>query len=207
MSSAPTRRRPGARIPRAELEPPPHRAREPSRAAPRSEQPGGGLSPPLPASGTGCRGAQASFLGLGCTVSQLRSPPPPHPPRRKRPEPPRAAVYKAPSVRRREGLGEPGRQEDPQDTDSRLAPGSGRLQPHEDPQAGAESLEQPGRKSCGGLRALDRSVPGRDEGAELEAGGCALTGPPGPPHSFPRPLARSPPPGARNSAGVILHFS
>lgn len=41
---------------------------------------------------------------------------------------------------------------------------SGRLQPHEDTQAGAESLAQPGPKSCGGLRALDRSVPGRDEG-------------------------------------------
>ncbi|KAB0400990.1 hypothetical protein E2I00_004070, partial [Balaenoptera physalus] len=37
-----------------------------------------------------------------------------------------------------------------------------RLQPHEDPQAGAESLAQPGPKSCGGLRALDstRVAPG-----------------------------------------------
>ncbi|XP_047641703.1 uncharacterized protein LOC125130390, partial [Phacochoerus africanus] len=32
----------------------------------------------------------------------------------------------------------------------------GRLQPHEDAQAGSESLEQPGPKFCGGLRALDR---------------------------------------------------
>ncbi|XP_035933862.1 beta-1,4 N-acetylgalactosaminyltransferase 1 isoform X2 [Halichoerus grypus] len=85
----------------------------------------------------------------------------PIPPRRKRPEPPRAVVYKARSVRRREGLGEPGRQEDPHGTGSRPAPRSGRLQPHEDPQAGAESLEQPGLKSCGGLRALDRMRLGR----------------------------------------------
>uniref|UniRef100_A0A7N5K6F2 Beta-1,4-N-acetyl-galactosaminyltransferase 1 n=3 Tax=Caniformia TaxID=379584 RepID=A0A7N5K6F2_AILME len=91
--------------------------------------------------------------------STLFSTPPP--PCRKRPEPPGAAVYKARSVRRREGLGEPGRQEDPHYTGSRPAPGSGRLHPHEDPQAGAESLEQPGRKSCGGLRALDRMRLGR----------------------------------------------
>ncbi|KAF0883330.1 B4GN1 acetylgalactosaminyltransferase, partial [Crocuta crocuta] len=75
--------------------------------------------------------------------------------------PPHSAVYKAPSVRRREGSGEPEKQEDPPDPGSRPVPRSGRLQPHEDPQAGAESLAQPGPKSCGGLRALDRMRLGR----------------------------------------------
>ncbi|XP_013972669.2 beta-1,4 N-acetylgalactosaminyltransferase 1 isoform X2 [Canis lupus familiaris] len=80
---------------------------------------------------------------------------------RKRPEPPRAAAHKARSVGAREGLGEPGTGEDPPDTGSRPAPRPGRLRPHEDPPAGAESLQQPGRKPCGGLAALDRMRLGR----------------------------------------------
>lgn len=182
-------------------------SQEPSRSAPRSGQPCGGLRPPLPARGTGCQGPPAWFPELGRRgFSTLLSTPTGN----AQNQPPSAEVYKALSFRRRERLGEPERQEDPPDPGSRRVPGSGRLRPHEDPQAGAESLAQPGPKSCGGLRALDRSVLERDEGPELEAGGGALAGPPPPP--FPRtsslgPLARSPPPGASNGAGVILHFS
>lgn len=160
---------------------------EPLRSAPRSGQPCGGLSPPRPARGTGCRGPPALFPELGRRrFSTLLSTPTGN----AQNHPPSAEVYKALSFRRREGLGEPERQEDPPDPGSRRVPGSGRLRPHEDPQAGAESLAQPGPKSCVGLRALDRSVLGRDEGPELEAGGGALAGPPRSPARAPRGHSR-----------------
>uniref|UniRef100_F6Y2A4 Beta-1,4 N-acetylgalactosaminyltransferase n=1 Tax=Equus caballus TaxID=9796 RepID=F6Y2A4_HORSE len=50
----------------------------------------------------------------------------------------------------------------------------GRLQPHEDTQAGAESLAQPGPKSCGGLRALDRLLSGNNCSCESSVGSLHL---------------------------------
>ncbi|XP_074230702.1 beta-1,4 N-acetylgalactosaminyltransferase 1 isoform X5 [Camelus bactrianus] len=101
---------------------------EPPRAAPRSEEPGGGPRPP---------GPETPRTTLE--------------PRSTKPSDPEGGRGQACSGGRRIPLA------------LRLTPGSssGHLQPHEDPRAGAESLAQPGPKSCGGLRALDRMRLGR----------------------------------------------
>lgn len=107
---------------------------------PRSEKPGGGPGSPGPASGTGSQGTPDLFLGLGCGGFSTPTPQP----RRKRPEPPQRGGLQSPEspkaggvVRAREAGGSPSL------SDSCPASPSGRLQPHEDPQAGAESLAQP----------------------------------------------------------------
>lgn len=109
-------------------------------------EPGGCLSPLLPARTTRCQGSSALLLGLGRGGSTI-----PFSQAGNVPNFPHAAVYKAP-----ESAG--GRSRIPHTVGSRPAPASGLPRPHEDPPAGAESRAPPGPRSGRGLRALARSV-------------------------------------------------
>lgn len=88
ISSAPARRRRGARQTRAEPEPLPHPSREP-RCGGASR--GGGRRPPLPASATRCQGCPALLLGPGRGRSTTRFSPAGNVQHH-----PHASVYKAP---------------------------------------------------------------------------------------------------------------
>lgn len=143
ISSAPARRRRGARLPRAEPEPLPHPPRE-RRCGVRA---GRGPEPSAACEGDSVPGLPGFVAGAGSRRiydSVL--------PGRKRPEPPPRRGLQSPGVRRREEL------DPPTLSASRPAPASGRPRPHEDPPAGAECRAPPGPRSGRDLRALARSV-------------------------------------------------
>lgn len=180
VSSAPTRRRPGARLRST--------AREASRAQLRSEKKGGGRRPPPVASGTGCWEARAWFQGLGAVASTSFPAPAGN-----AGGPPQRAVYKAQS-RRREGLGAPRRPGTSSLSGSRRAPPSGRPDPMRTPRPELRAWRNLDRNLEAALARQTGQCSG-GMGAELEARAGALTSPPCAPHGSPRPLVRPPPPG------------
>lgn len=158
----------GARIPRAQPQPSPQRAR--SGAARRR-----GLKRRAAAQAPRARGPGEPWLCSLVLVSLLKAA---RRPGRSRPEPPRTVIYEAQGAGRRERSARGGGRRTPTPWLSPALP-SGRLQPHEDPRPGRRAWRSPDRPLPRPW-SLDRSVPwpGR---AELKVGGGALARPLGSP--------------------------